>query len=241
MKKRGLRYLFLTLGVFVIMLIIGLFYVHTITYQPTTQAIDSSKKAEVKNGTIIFEGNKEQPSMIFYQGALVDPASYSVWAQKVAEAGYSVYIVKQPLNLAVLGQNKAEKIIQENHLTDYVVGGHSLGGVMASRFAATHITNETLKGVFFLASYPDEKGSLSDFKGQVLSLTGSEDGVLNWGAYNDAKDFLPQQTIFEEIKGGNHAGFGSYGEQKGDNPPLINNEEQQDEVAEALIQWLEKL
>ncbi|WYJ81748.1 hypothetical protein IGL98_001772 [Enterococcus sp. DIV0840] len=142
--------------------------------------------------------------------------------------------------MAVSGQNKAEQVIRSNHLTNYVIGGHSLGGVMASRFAAEQ-ANDGLKGVFFLASYPDEKGSLSKFKGQVLSLTGSKDGVLNWQAYDQAKKYLPEQTVFEEIKGGNHAGFGSYGEQKGDKSAGINNDEQQQEVANLLINWLKTI
>lgn len=238
MQKRRTRFLVIALGIIISILIVGFIYVKTITYQPTTQALDISKNAELKNDTLVFEGEKDRPALIFYQGALVENTSYSIWAQKVADAGYTVYLAKEPFNLAVLGQNKAEKIIEANQVTDYVIGGHSLGGVMASRFAAAHEDQDSLKGVFFLASYPDEKGSLANFNGQVLSLTGSNDGVLNWDAYEQAKEYLPKQTVFEEIKGGNHAGFGSYGEQKGDDSAAINNDEQQSEVAEKLIQWL---
>ncbi|ALS00600.1 carboxymethylenebutenolidase [Enterococcus silesiacus] len=239
MKKWQKRLLWF-LGVFVLVILVGLFYIKTITYTPTTMAVEASQKASNENGTLFFKGDKEKPALIFYQGALVESASYSIWAEKVAEAGFSVYLVKEPLNLAVLGQNKAEEVIRSNHLTSYVIGGHSLGGVMASRFAAEQ-DNNALKGVFFLASYPDEKGSLTKFKGQVLSVTGSVDGVLNWQSYDQAKKDLPEQTIFEEIKGGNHAGFGSYGEQKGDKPAQINNDEQQQEVANLLIEWLKTI
>ncbi|WP_430601716.1 hypothetical protein IGJ02_001710 [Enterococcus sp. DIV0724b] len=239
MKKWQKRLLWF-IGVLATVILVGLFYIKTITYTPTTMALEASQKAHDENGVLFFKGNEEKPALIFYQGALVENASYSIWAEKVAEAGFSVYLVKQPLNLAVLGQNKAKQVIHSNDLKNYVIGGHSLGGVMASRFAAEQ-DNNALKGVFFLASYPDEKGSLSKFKGQVLSLTGSEDGVLNWQAYDQAKKYLPKQTVFEKIKGGNHAGFGSYGEQKGDKPALINNDEQQEEVANQLIDWLKTI
>lgn len=235
--KRWQKRLLWFVGVIVVLIMVGLFYVKTITYKPTTTALEASQQATDENGVLFFKGNEEKPALIFYQGALVESASYSIWAEKVAEAGFSVYLVKEPLNLAVLGQNKADQVIRSNHLTNYVIGGHSLGGVMASRFAAQQ-DNRELKGVFFLASYPDEKGSLSPFKGQVLSLTGSEDGVLDWQAYDKAKKYLPEQTIFQEIKGGNHAGFGSYGEQKGDKPAKINNDEQQEAIALKLIEWL---
>ncbi|MGX7262546.1 alpha/beta hydrolase [Enterococcus crotali] len=237
MKKWQKRLLWF-LGVVVTVILVGLFYIKTITYTPTTNAIEASKKAENENGLLYFKGDKEKPALIFYQGALVENTSYSIWAEKVAQAGFSVYLVDEPLNLAVLGQNRAQQVVHDNHLTNYVIGGHSLGGVMASRFAAEQESQEALNGVFFLASYPDEKGSLSKFKGQVLSLTGSEDGVLNWQAYEKARQYLPKQTVFQEIKGGNHAGFGSYGAQKGDKPALMNNDEQQEEVAHQLIKWL---
>ena len=95
---------------------------------------------------------------------------------------------------------------------------------MASRFAAGHQDNSALEGVFFFASYPDQKGSLKDFKGKVLSIVGTKDGVLNQSSYDKSKTYLPQQTINVVLEGGNHAGFGSYGAQKGDNQADISNE-----------------
>lgn len=221
--------------------VIAFFYIKSVTYGPTTQAVEAAKFAENKKRTLVFKGNPEKPAVIFYQGAFVENASYSIWANKVAKAGFSVYLAQQPLNLAVLGPNEAQKIIKSERISNYVIGGHSLGGVMSSRFAVSDQENQGLKGVFFLASYPDEKGSLRSFKGETLSVVGSEDGVLNWEAYESAKENLPTQTVFETIIGGNHAGFGSYGEQKGDKPAKINNQEQQNQVGTILINWLETL
>lgn len=68
-------------------------------------------------------------------GALVDNKSYSIWANKLAKAGYTVYLIKEPLNLAVFNPDKASSIIKTNKINNYVVGGHSLGGVITSRFA----------------------------------------------------------------------------------------------------------
>lgn len=119
------------------------------------------------------------------------------------------------MNLAIFNPNLAKKVIKDEHLSQYIVGGHSLGRAMASRFAADHQDNSALEGVFFLASYPDQKGILKDFEGKVLSIIGSKDGVLNHSSYEWAKTYLPQQTINVALEGGNHAGFGSYGAQKG--------------------------
>ena len=40
------------------------------------------------------------------------------------------------------------------------------------------------------------------------------------------------------IDGGCHAGFGSYGAQKGDGAPVISAEEQQQQTADALAAWI---
>lgn len=219
-------------------------YLKFATYQPSEAALDalhSTKTVTVteQKDVTIFKPKVEEkkPAILFYQGAFVVETSYSIWAKELAESGYPTYLIHQPLNLAVLSGNKAEKIIKDYDINDYVIGGHSLGGVMASRFAHNHL-EDSLKGVFFLASYPDDKGSLAQTKLPVLSLTGSKDGVLNWDSYETNKKNLPKNTEFSVIEGGNHAGFGSYGKQKGDTKATLSNKEQQNQVAKTLLHWL---
>ena len=118
-----------------------------------------------------------------------------------------------------------------------------MGGVMASRYAHNKQIDPTtdmghLRGVFFLASYPDSKGSLKNTALPVLSVTGSNDGLLNQKSYLESKNFLPQNSIYSSIEGGNHAGFGSYGNQKGDNQAVISNKEQQNKLYSTLSSWL---
>lgn len=61
---------------------------------------------------------------------------------------------------------------------------------------------------------------------------------MNQTSYQEAKKLLPNDTIYEQISGGNHAGFGSYGKQKGDNTASISNQKQQNTVSKLLINWL---
>lgn len=230
-----------------ISLIIGSLVLKKLTYQPSQLAQEAAVSSSGINVTqskdgLIFSPEKPttKPAILFYQGALVEEMSYSLWAKTLAEAGYPVYLIHLPLNLAVLQGHKVEEIIEEFYLDNYVLGGHSLGAVMISRYAHGD-TSENLKGVFFLASYPDEKGALNQLGKPVLSLTASEDGVLNQKNYEASRKFLPKETEFREIVGGNHAGFGSYGPQKGDNPSQLRENEQQDLVADELLSWLERL
>ncbi len=238
MKKR--TKIWLSVLMVVVVLVFGSWlFLRSQIYQPSSTAMQTADQATVTKASLNFSTKlTSRPNVIFYPGALVEPASYSSWAKKLNTAGYPVTIVKFPMDLAVLAPNKANAVRNKTR-PDYVIGGHSLGGVMASRYAKTHQKN--LKGVFFLASYPDQKGNLRKMNQPVLSVTASRDGVLNWSAYRKAKQWLPGDTMYKSIKGGNHAGFGSYGKQKGDRPATISNARQQQEIAHTLISWLQTI
>ena len=233
--KKFFKWLIGIIIAIIAIILISIIVVKNKEYQPSTAAISASKISTTDNNITKFSGNDQNPKVIFYPGALVEPKSYSIWAKKVAQAGYSVYIVRFPLDLAVLKANIANQVSKNN---GYVIGGHSLGGTMASRYA--HNNPKNLKGVFFLASYPEKKGDLRKTKVPVLSITASNDGVLKWKNYNKAKKLLPSNTLYEQIQGGNHAGFGSYGKQSGDKSASISNQKQQNIVSRLLINWLNK-
>jgi hypothetical protein len=108
---------------------------------------------------------------------------------------------------------------------------------MAARYATNH--RDRIVGVFFLGAYPDKKGNLKDSGQPVLSLLGSRDGVVNREAYEVSKQYLPDDTIFMSIEGGNHAQFGSYGAQEGDQPAVITPQEQWQQTVASLKQWMQ--
>lgn len=222
---------------------VGYYYLQQNTYEPSAQATQSYKQGKDKGNYLLFEpkNNEKEPLVIFYPGALVEPESYSIWANELAKNGYTVAIAKMPLDLAILSGNRAEKIREDFPDRDYVIGGHSLGGVMASRYANSNLKKQQLKGIFYLASYPDKKGALDKSKLPILSITASNDQVLNKKAYESAKQYLPTQTEYVSIEGGNHGGFGSYGEQKGDGKAEITNMDQQTVIVNILLNWLAKL
>ena len=89
--------------------------------------------------------------------------------------------------------------------------GHSLGGVVASGYANSH---SQISGLILLASYASVDLSNSDLK--VISIYGSNDGVLSFKNYEESKKNLPSNFWEYVIEGGNHSGFGSYGHQKKD-------------------------
>ena len=92
--------------------------------------------------------------------------------------------------------------------------------------------------MIFLAAYPAV--DLSDTSLAVLSLYGSDDGVLDLAAYNDAKKYMPDDYKEFVIMGGNHAQFGDYGRQAGDGIAAITAAEQQQVAVDEIVAFIEK-
>lgn len=234
------------LSLAVLLIVAGLLLWRYLTpYEPEQNAETAMLSAagvtvEQNDGWISFEpAVSSGAAVIFYPGALVEAESYAPLAKRIATAGHPFYIAQMPFNLAVIKGDAAEEIISAHPEQSFVIGGHSLGGVMASRYAAAH--EDQLEGVFYLASYPDEKGSLKDTTLSVLSILGSADTVVNRENYNEGRAYLPGNTVYFSIEGGNHAQFGSYGKQKGDGEASITEEEQQTRTARAILDWLGNL
>ena len=62
---------------------------------------------------------------------------------------------------------------------------------------------------------------------KLLSIYGSNDGCLSRNEYRESKGLWPKLRTELIINGGNHAGFGYYGPQKGDGEAEISPYEQQ--------------
>lgn len=217
-------------------LIAGSWYYHAgKTAQSYMKSDDTVQVKDEKNGWL-FDGPGEDTALIFYPGALVQAQSYAPVLHQVAEEGYDCYLVKMPLDLAILGQNKADDVM-EGHpaYTDWYIGGHSLGGAMAASYAAEH--TDKLDGIVFLAAYSTKSLQKGDFR--ALSIYGSRDGVLNREHYQEDLKYQPKDFTEIVIDGGNHARFGDYGKQKGDNQASIPAAEQWKQTAAGIVQFIE--
>ncbi|WP_046213421.1 alpha/beta fold hydrolase [Paenibacillus wulumuqiensis] len=236
------------LGILIVLLILGglaAWYLLT-PYGPTgeaEQALTAQQQGVTVHTTenwIEFDAAKSTGnSLIFYPGARVKPESYSLFARDLAAAGHSVYIMKFPFNFAFTKANAADAVISSHPDEKFIIGGHSLGGVFASRYAVAH--TDRIAGVFFLASYPDQNGNLAELGLPVMSITGSEDGVLQKDKYEASRSLLPADTAYYSVQGGNHGQFGSYGEQKGDQPAKVSAEEQRAQTVNALLSWMKEI
>lgn len=224
----------------------GIFSYYVSDYYPadTTAlvALNSTDSYSVQNtdNSITFTptGNKSSTGIIYYPGGKVQPEAYSVVASKLAINGYTIIIVKMPFNLAILGVDRADEVIN-NHpeITSWIIAGHSLGGVFASEYAVKH--QDKIKGVVYLAAYPSTNASNASFK--ALSIRGSLDNLTTSKDISTNIDKFPANTTFITIEGGNHYNNGNYGVQSGDKNSTITREEQQQQIVNSILQFIKNL
>ena len=179
----------------------------------------------------LFDGPSEERALIFYPGAKVEETAYAPVLRRLAEEEMDVYLVKMPMHLAIFGMGRAGTIIEHSGYAQYYIGGHSLGGAMAADYAAGH--EGDFAGIVLFAAYPVKSTGLD-----TLLLYGSEDGVLNMDRVKDAPELVSGRYQEIMIEGGNHAQFGNYGKQRGDGPAAISGEEQQEQVVQAVRDFI---
>ena len=177
--------------------------------------------------------------LVFYPGGRVPPEAYAPALHAIAEAGYTAVTPAVPFGLAVLSPDVATDVIAAHPEIDrWVVGGHSLGGAMAAQYAAGH---DAVDGLVLWGAYPPGGVSLADSTIAVTSIYASEDGLSDPAEIDASRSQLPADADFVEIEGGNHAGFGWYGDQAGDGTASISREEQQSQVVAATLELLERV
>lgn len=186
----------------------------------------------LSDGSVVFTPEKPIAGFIFYPGGKVENDAYMPLMAALAERGMLCVLVEMPFNLAVFDINAADGIV-ENYpeVSDWYIGGHSLGGAMAASYLGGH--TEDFDGLVLLGAYSTV--DLSDSELAVLSVFGSEDRVMDRKKYGESKANLPEDFTEIVIDGGCHAYFGMYGAQDGDGVPTVTVEEQIYATADAVI------
>ncbi len=191
-----------------------------------------TKEVEETEDYIVYGDAESTVGFIFYPGAKVEETAYVPILDELAQAGVCCVLVKMPYRLAVLDADAAERVMAElPEVETWYIGGHSLGGAMAAGFAEEH--ESALAGLILLAAYPT--GEIGELP--VLSLYGSEDEVLNKEKYDKSIPLAAHLTEYV-IEGGNHAGFGNYGAQKGDGEAYLPREEQWQETVDYILSFM---
>ena len=189
------------------------------------------------DGAFFFDGKGTDAALVFYPGGKVDSEAYAPLMKKLAAGGVDCFLLRLPFRLAVLDMNAADRVVSGYDYKYLLVGGHSLGGVAAAAYSDSHA--DKICGSVLLASYPS--GKMSENAPPVLSVYGTRDGVMDPDKFREAQPYLPPFSVTEQISGGNHAGFGDYGAQDGDNEATITADKQQEQTAALVFSWVHLL
>jgi pimeloyl-ACP methyl ester carboxylesterase len=240
-RRRPLRIVLLSLGALVAVAVLGFLTWSSIVMGPDPEALarvdaDPAVAVERTDTAIVLTPTDDAGTdldgvgLVFVPGAKVDAASYEATLAPLVEEGASVVITRPILNLAFFDLRSLESFTaQADGVDEWLVGGHSLGGVKACQWGE----DPEVAGLVLFGSYCANDLSASGLP--VLSVSGSEDGLSTPEKVAAASDQLPADARFVEIDGSNHADFGWYGPQPGDGTATISHEEADAQIAEALL------
>lgn len=189
---------------------------------------------KVKDG-IFVDGNGDTEAIIFYPGAKVEYTAYLPLCVKLAEEGVDCFLIEMPFHLAILGMNKAGKIMDNYDYDNWYLAGHSLGGAMAANYVSQNV--DEFAGLIMLAAYPTKALVSEDLK--VLSVYGDEDKILDKEKVDAGAEFVPEDYTEISLEGANHAGFGNYGLQEGDGEATMEREKQQDMTVHYIMEMIQ--
>ena len=227
MKKKLRVGILVTLAI--LLLAGGLFAIYVSDYYEADESVQTlllrEDIEEDDDYVILSNGSSSDEAPIFYPGRKVEYTAYLPILEQVHErTDLTIILVRMPFNLAVFDSNKADTIMAEfPSIKTWHIAGHSLGGAMASRYAADN--PEIIGSLILLGAYNYGGYSPDD----TLTIYGSlEESVADQIDYS-------QNVIV--IEGGNHAQFGDYGEQDGDPVAEISREQQQSQAVDAIAEF----
>ncbi|MGW2090962.1 alpha/beta hydrolase [Promicromonospora sukumoe] len=192
--------------------------------------------------TLAPAGEAGATAVFFQPGAKVEARAYAAVLRPLAEEGHTVVIAKQPLSVAFLAGGAFDAA--RDRVPDaerWVVGGHSLGGVVASAEAAAPDADGAapVVGLLLYASYPAE--DLSGLTVAVESVSASRDGLATPAKIEASRAVLPADTRFTVLDGAVHAFFGDYGPQPGDGTPTITHDAARSLISSVSAQFVDSL
>jgi pimeloyl-ACP methyl ester carboxylesterase len=182
-------------------------------------------------------------ALVFICGGGVSAHAYAPLLRPLADAGYSVFVVKLPCRFAPLESHKQAAIDRvrstmaaNQQVSHWVIAGHSLGGYLACRAALSD--PKAFSAMVLIGTTHPKQDDLSSLPTRVTKVYASNDGVAPPNRTLANKGLLPATTKWVEIKGGNHSQFGHYGHQLFDGKAIISREAQQAATRSALLEAL---
>lgn len=249
MAKINHKYILIGLGTFWTVVTAWMFY------NMQAKDVDSSVlksnhtvRVHQDSNTYVFSpvADTMQSALIFYSGALVDPEAYAPMARNIAESGYTTIIIQLPYRLAFFEYQQENlfkqtlNIISADSLNrNWVVGGHSRGGKLATLFAMDY--QAALDGLLLVGTSHPREIDLSHLNIDITKIYGTNDGLASVEEIHQFSRNLPAKTHYVRVEGGNHRQFGYYGYQLGDSTADISRKKQHEITVGAILEQLQRL
>lgn len=234
--------------IFIISLILGYRYIT----QTTPASIDAYVMLEDSVEINVVEtinyiafhpsDNNLKVGFIYYPGDNVEEESGAILCRSLAEEGYLTVIAKMPFDWALFKVNAADSIFEAFPEIDrWYLSGYSLGGTAACVYTYNNI--EKIEGLILMAAHSSIASDMSDFELPVVSLYASEDGITTVKELEDSMEYLPADTEYILIEGGNHSQFTALDIPllKGDNEALITKNKQHSLIKKNIIEFLHSI
>ena len=212
---------------------------------------DANVSVQAEDSLIYFSPaamTKKQPvGLLFFAGAVVDPRAYAPLAHEIAMAGYPVTIIPLPrrgmfggADEPVLMEIAADALNTDERVSQWIIGGHSKGAVVAIKFEELlrSMGASTVAGLLLVGTTHPRDVDLSKLKLPVTKIVGTKDGVAPIAKVEANSRLLPPQTRWVRIEGGNHSQFGFYGFQPGDHFASISRDAQFTQLVAAVKESL---
>lgn len=203
---------------------------------------DSFLNIEITDNTLVIRNptlgeTSVKTGLVFYQNLRVEPDSYLLLMQQLANLGYDCFLPTASGNQPYLNVEGAETVIRKyTGVKRWILVSHDAGCTPAAQYAAEN--PNLVDGLIHLGGFSDIDLSATDLT--FLSVLGTEDGIIDTASYEEAKQYAPEGATFLTMRGANNSGFADSVLFKGDRQAQLSPAEQREMTALLIHTFLSK-
>ncbi|WP_052367225.1 alpha/beta hydrolase [Paraoerskovia marina] len=177
--------------------------------------------------------------LVFFPDQRVDSRAEAPVLRPLAEAGYTVVVLAEPLGLDAPDPDLADVAPKEfPEISRWVVGGHGTGGHAAASWADANAGADA-QGLVLHASAPEL--DVSGLEIRSTSMWGTLDTVVPASDIAASRANLPSSTDFVRIPGAIHSSFADYGPLRGEARTQFEPEVLYAQVADETLRFMDRV
>lgn len=212
---------------------------------------DSRVQVEFANGVYEFTPMSYRSAvpvgLLIYPETLVDPIAYAPYARAIAAAGYPVILAPLAERGVLSGSDPAatmhtsiSAVNEDERAAQWIMSGHGGGATLAARTALEllNLGAKSVGGLLMIGTTEPHDSVLMHVKIPMAKVVGTADLRARFSKAEAQRRFLPPQTVWTAIAGGNHSQFASAGWLPGDWFASISRAEQQQQLVNATLDML---